>query len=153
MEEIKQVYRVSAIRNGTVIDHIRQGNALKACEVLNLINEKGSITIGINFDSMKYGYKDFIKIEDKELSQEEVNKLALIAPEASVNIIEDYKVIKKVKVDIPDTLINIVKCQNPNCVTNHEEIKTKFVLINKQPLKLMCHYCERAVNSSEIMLK
>ena len=69
------------------------------------------------------------------------------------NIIEDYKVIKKVKVDIPDTLINIVKCQNPNCVTNHEEIKTKFVLINKQPLKLMCHYCERAVNSSEIMLK
>jgi aspartate carbamoyltransferase regulatory subunit len=154
MEEDTKEYRVQAIKEGTVIDHIPKGKALKACEVLNLNKEIGSITVGINFKSKKYGSKDFIKIEDKELSQIDVNKLALLAPEASVNIIKDYKVIKKTKVDIPEIIINIVKCPNPNCITNHEDgLKTKFILINKQPLKLGCNYCEITIKDEEIILR
>lgn len=146
-------YRVPAIKNGTVIDHIVRGKALEACRVLNTEKETGSVTIGINFASKKYGFKDFIKIEDKELSQDEVNKLALLAPEATVNIIKNYQVIKKTKVTLPQTIINLVKCPNPNCVTNQEEnIQTKFFLSNSSPLKLKCNYCERAITSDDIIL-
>lgn len=145
-------YKVDKIRNGTVIDHIPHGKALKAIYLLGLDKETDRvITVGINLESKKFGYKDVIKIENKELSSEEVNKIALLATTATLNIIEDYEIVKKMKVTVPQVITGIIRCSNPRCITNHEEVKTRFYLKNEEPLKIQCHYCERSMESEEAL--
>jgi len=141
--------KVEPIENGTVIDHISKGKALKVYDVLNL-NEDQTITIAMNVPSKKNGKKDILKIEGIELSKEDVNKISLISPNATINIIKNGMVVKKFKVEIPDKIEGILKCTNPNCITQIENIVGKFKVEEKEPLKIRCIYCEKFLNSIEI---
>ena len=143
---------VSAIKDGSVIDHIDSKSTLKVADILNIKNEEQVILVGINLNSKFLGKKGIIKIGGKIIDQKEVNKIALIAPDATVNIIKDYEVVKKFRVAVPDVIEGIVKCFNPNCVSNHHKTTSKFHVINKNPIKLQCHYCERIMNSKDIVL-
>jgi len=144
-----KTYKVYAIKDGTVIDHIPNTKALKVIDILGLEN-KGILTIGIGFSSKKIGKKDIIKIENKYLKKEETDKISLIAPDATINIIKNGILKEKRKIEIPDEYVNIVKCLNPNCITSKTDVKTSFKIVQKSPLILRCHYCERIVKSGEI---
>ena len=135
---------VSALENGTVLDHIPAENVYKALDLLELKGVESQITIGINLASKIYGKKGIIKIADKFFEDDELNKLALIAPKATVNIIRDFKVVEKKKLETPAEVIGIAKCKNPKCVTNHQPIRTHFTTVkNGDEISLKCHYCEK----------
>lgn len=142
---------VSALENGTVLDHIPAENVYKALKILNLKGIENQITIGINLNSRQHGKKGIIKIADKFFADEELNKLALLAPEATVNVIKDFKVVEKKKVVMPEEVIGIAKCMNPKCVTNHQPIKTRFtVKANGNEISLLCHYCEKVSDTKGV---
>ncbi len=143
---------VAAIKDGSVIDHIDSKSTLKVAEILNIQNEEQIVLVGMNLTSKFLGKKGIIKIEGKIIDQKEANKIALIAPNATVNIIKDYEVVKKFKIVIPEIIEGIVKCFNPNCVSNYNNIKTKQHVVNKNPIKLQCHYCERIMSAKDIVL-
>lgn len=144
MIEATKKLSVSALENGTVLDHIPAENVYKALDILNLKGVESQITIGINLNSKLFGKKGIIKIADKFFEDEELNKLALIAPCATVNIIRDFKVVEKRKLTMPDEVEGVVKCMNPKCITNHQPVKTKFTTIkNGNEILLHCHYCEK----------
>jgi len=150
--EMNKEMNISAIKDGTVIDHIPADVTFKVTDILDLKGVRSIISVATNLTSKKSGKKGIVKIGGKYLTQEEVDKIAIIAPKATVNIIENYKVNKKLKVSIPNTIIKIVKCSNPNCITNKEDAESKFYVLDKNPLKLKCHYCERYMNNEEIVL-
>ena len=132
------------MENGTVLDHIPAENVYKALDLLDLKEIESQITIGINLISKIHGRKGIIKIADKFFEDEELNKLALIAPNATVNVIRDFKVVEKKMLKTPEEVIGIAKCKNPKCVTNHQPIKTKFATVqNGDKISLKCHYCEK----------
>ncbi len=143
---------VSAIEEGTVIDQIASKSTFKVANILNIQRIDQVVLVGVNLSSKKLGKKGIIKIGGKILTQEEVNKIALIAPDATVNIIEDSELVRKFKVAIPDSIEGIVKCFNPNCVSNHQKIQSRFHVINKNPIKIRCHYCERLMGTDDIEL-
>lgn len=135
---------VSALENGTVLDHIPAENVYKALDILNLKGIESQITIGINLASKIHGRKGIIKIADRFFEDEELNKLALIAPNATVNVIRDFKVVDKKQLEMPAEITGIAKCMNPKCVTNHQPIKTRFTTIKKDnEISLLCHFCEK----------
>ena len=144
-----KTYKVYAISDGTVIDHIPNTKALKVVDILGLENE-GILTIGVGFSSKKLGRKDIIKIENKYLEKEETDRISLIAPRATINIIKDGTLTEKRTIEIPEDYTGIVKCLNPNCITSRGEVTTRFRTISKSPLTLRCHYCERIVREGEI---
>jgi aspartate carbamoyltransferase regulatory subunit len=142
---------VSALENGTVLDHIPAENVYKALDILNLKGIESQITIGINLNSKVYGRKGIIKIADKFFEDDELNRLALIAPNATVNVIKDFKVVEKKKVVMPEEVIGIAKCRNPKCVTNHQPIKTRFKTISDgNEISLLCHFCEKITKTKHI---
>jgi len=143
-------FKVSAIENGTVIDHIPAKNVFQVIKILNLENYDNQILFGTNLESKKYGTKGIIKVSNKFFKTEEINKIALVAPRATLIIIKDYKVVEKSSVHIPDEVIKIVKCFNPNCITNHERVETKFTVTSKEELKLRCHYCEKITDKKNM---
>lgn len=148
---MEKTLKVLAIKNGTVIDHIPAGVGLKIIKLLKLEKYDDTITTGTNLQSKKQGRKDIIKIENMELSKDQVNQVALAAPSASINIIKNYQVVKKFEVEVPEEMINIVKCPNPKCITNNEETKTKFYTVeNGKKFKLKCAYCERVFNQEDV---
>jgi len=146
MSELK----VRAIKDGTVIDHIPAGKGLKVIDVLHLNRPNGVLLLASNVGSEKLGRKDIVKVEDRFLDEEEVNRIALIAPSATVNIVKDYRVVEKFKVRIPDEITGILRCANPNCVSNHEYTVPRFHVLSRNPLKVRCHYCERTMEGEEI---
>jgi len=143
MQELK----VQPIRNGTVIDHITAGRAVAVMRILGLPRpgSTSTITAAMNVPSSR-GRKDILKIEDRELDTGEVNKISLIAPNATINIIREYEVARKDRGQIPEKVSGLVKCPNPNCVTNHEPIKSQFLVIGREPVRLQCGYCDREVD-------
>ena len=142
---------VSALENGTVLDHIPAENVYKALDILNLKGIGNQITIGINLASKFFGKKGIIKIADKFFEDEELNKLALIAPKATVNVIRDFQVVEKKKLVMPEEIHGIAKCRNPKCVTNNQPVKTWFKTIdNGNEISLLCHYCEKITDSKHI---
>lgn len=143
---------VSAIEEGTVIDQIASKSTFKVANILDIQNIDQVVLVGVNLSSKKLNKKGIIKIGGKQLTQEEVNKIALIAPDATLNIIKDSEVVRKFQVAIPDTLEGIVKCFNPNCVSNHQMIQSKFHVMNKNPIKIRCYYCERHMGGDDIEL-
>lgn len=144
--------KVSAIRNGTVIDHIPANNAFQVVKLLNLDESNRQIYFGTNLDSEKFGKKGIIKISDKFFEDEEISKIALVAPSATLIEINDYEVTKKGKVHLPETVERIVKCFNPKCVTNIQRIPTKFKVTkdHKGNMKLACHFCEKTMGEKHI---
>ena|SRR3989338_589797 len=149
---MKKELSVSAIKEGTVIDHIPSDATLKVADILDLEGIRSIISIATNLASKTMGKKGIIKIGGKNLTKEETDKIALIAPDATVNIIQNYGVKKKIKVAIPSIVDKIIKCSNPNCITNNEKVMTKFDVLNKVPLKVRCHYCERDMAKEDITL-
>jgi len=134
--------KVDPIKEGTVIDHIP---ANKALQVISIINPRKEdvVTVGINFYSKKFGRKDIVKIEGRELTPAVVNSIALVAPHANVIIIRDYEVVNKRLVKIPDEINGAVICGNPKCISNAEEMETHFKTVSRNPVMLRCMYCER----------
>ncbi len=144
--------KVSAIRNGTVIDHIPSDKSFQVIKILNLESSNNPIYFGTAFDSRKFGKKGIIKISNKYFKDEEISKIAMVAPSATLIEITDYEVTRKEKVVLPEFIDKIVKCFNPKCVTNIEEIETKFRVIedHKGEMKLACHYCEKTMKKENI---
>ena len=141
---MKKELKIPRIKDGTVIDHITAGNAVKVLHILGIPTSSSSIvSVAMNVKS-KIGKKDIVKVENRELDPHEVNKIALIAPKATINFIRDYEVAKKHKVKLPDEVIGIVSCSNPTCVSNaREPVKSRFKVICKDPPRIKCYYCER----------
>ncbi|MDR0789521.1 MAG: aspartate carbamoyltransferase regulatory subunit [Bacteroidales bacterium] len=134
---------VSAIENGTVIDHIPADAVYRVASILELSLHDDEVIIGTNLMSKKLGKKGIIKIKNKYFKQNEIDKIAVAAPFATLIEIRDSQKVVKRSVEIPDVLHAIVKCINPNCITNVEDVPTKFTVIEKNPLKIHCHYCEK----------
>lgn len=143
--------KVAALRQGTVIDHLRRGTGLRVLKVLGLSNS-GVVAIGLNLESSKLGHKDLIKIENRELTQDETDKIALLSPEATLSIIREFKVVSKLRPQLSDTIDGVLRCVNPACISNHEQLKTRFRLLERSPLRLRCCFCERAIPEQEIDL-
>ena len=135
---------VAALQNGTVIDHIPSHLVFKVVRLLDLENVEGSVTIGYNLDSKKLGKKGILKVSGVTFPE---------APNVNVNIIEDYKVVKKFKVTLADDIVDIVRCTNPKCITNNEPMRTYFNVIDKDNVTLKCRYCERMIEKEDIELK
>lgn len=142
MEE-KQL-KVSAIKNGTVIDRIPANQLFKVIEILQLDRTPQSITFGTNLDSKHLGKKAIIKISDYFFGDDDINRIALIAPEAKFNIIRDYHVVEKRQVRVPQEIRGIARCVNPRCITNHQAVETRFTTRKgEKGLSFLCHYCEK----------
>lgn len=149
MKEVK--LSVSAIENGTVIDHIPAQNLFKVITILGLEKIDNLITFGTNMESHRLGRKAIIKVANKFFEREEINRIALVAPHAKLNIIRDFDVVEKQVVEVPDGIEGIVKCMNPKCITNAEAVKTKFSVIDKQTVALKCHYCEKITDQEHMV--
>ena len=137
--------RVMKIREGTVIDHINSGTALSVLRILGLTGKgENVVTIAMNVTSKKLGRKDIVKVEERIINSEEADKIALIAPKATINIIRDYSVVAKQKTKLPQVIRGIVKCDNLSCISNgHEPIQPTFFVEREDPLRLRCYYCNR----------
>ncbi len=145
--------KVSAIENGTVIDHIPSNNVFQVIRILGLEFCDNQILFGTNLDSRKFGKKGIIKVSNRFFEAEEINKIALAAPSATLIVIRDFQVVEKKSVSIPDEIISIVKCFNPNCITNHEKIPTHFSVVSKEDIKLRCKYCEKYTVKEDIVFQ
>jgi aspartate carbamoyltransferase regulatory subunit len=150
---MKKELKIPAIKEGSVIDHIPSRVTFKVMRILDLREFKHVISVALNLKSKTMGKKGIIKVGNRLLTEDEVNKIAILAPDATVNIIRDYNVKEKIKVKIPDVIEKVVKCSNPMCITNNEEVKTKFYVLKKEPLKVKCHYCERCMGSEDIEVR
>ena len=141
MKELK----ITPIKNGTVIDHIRRGMALKVIKILNIANgSEKEVAIALFTNSNKLGKKDIVKVEDMELGPKDVNRLAILTPNATISIIRDYKVVNKFKVQLPKQVEGIAKCENLNCITNQKEpVSPKLIRVTEEPPNYRCFYCGR----------
>ena len=149
----KSELKIRAIENGTVIDHITANKALHILKILGLPDkETKNVTVAMNVSSSEIGRKDILKIENRELDHEELNQVALIAPKATINIIRDFKPIKKDKILLPEKITSIIKCTNPKCITNNknEPITPIFNVVNNYPPVVRCHYCEKLIKTEDI---
>jgi aspartate carbamoyltransferase regulatory subunit len=147
MKELK----ISAIREGTVIDHIPSDNTLKVFEILNLDELDNTVSVAFNLKSQDMGKKGIIKVGGLNLKKKDVQRIALIAPDATLNIIKDYKVVDKKRLEMPKLLDNIVKCINPDCITNKEPVRTSFVIEKTSPCTVRCGHCERCTTEIELL--
>ncbi len=146
--------RIVKIHDGTVIDHIRAGKALEVLKILGITGKDGNIvTLAMNISSSKIGKKDIVKVENRFLKEAEVARIALVAPEATINLIKDSKVIKKTRVELPETITDIFDCPNQRCVTNKERepIHSKYEVVSRTPVQLKCLYCWTIVEEADII--
>lgn len=149
MTTSKKELAVAALRSGTVIDHIPSSMLFKAVKILGIENLDTQLTIGNNLTSKRLGTKGIIKVADVFFPEEIINRIALIAPTAVVNIIRDFEVVEKRKVVLPDTIVGIVKCDNPKCITNNEPMRSRFNVISRTPVTIRCHYCGHTTTNDE----
>lgn len=146
MNTPKTELAVAALRHGTVIDHIPSEALFDAVKILGLENSPHAVTIGYNLPSVKLGTKGIIKVADIEFDAATLNRIALIAPTAVVNVIRDYQVVEKHPVSLPDVVEGIVRCANPKCITNHEPMVTRFDVVRRSPVLIRCRYCNHSVD-------
>jgi len=141
--------KITPIKNGTVIDHITSGLALDVLRIINVqsLDKDSTVSVAIRVRSGKLGWKDIVKVENMELSPRKVNAIALIAPTATISIIRDFQVQEKRPVDLPDTIVGVVTCPNPSCISNQgEPIESEFRVTRRRPVVLTCVYCERTMD-------
>ena len=143
---------VRRIKEGTVIDHIDEGKGIQVLNALRIDGKDGSlITIALNVPSGKFKKKDIIKVENKFLKDDDTNKLAVIAPKATINMIKDYKLVEKRRVSLPNEIDRIFRCSNPDCVTNSaEHIESIMDVIDKEGRVLKCRYCSRVLDVNKL---
>ena len=152
MNDDKKAMQVSALRDGTVIDHIPADKLFAVVNLLNIPKMKHNVTIGNNLDSKKLGKKGLIKIADRFFTDDEINKISIVAPNIVLNTIRDYKVVDKREVKMPNEIHNLIKCNNLNCITNNEPMATHFIVANSENNTLKCKYCEKEVNINDVKL-
>ena len=150
---MKKELVVQALENGTVIDHIPADKLFQIVNILHLDTLTDQITIGNNLSSNKLGKKGVIKISGKYIDPHELNKIALVAPSARINIIKDYQVVEKNECVIPDEVHDVLQCVNPMCITNKQHVTTHFHVVNKENITVKCHYCERYIKKEDFILK
>lgn len=152
---MKKKLLVRKIKEGSVIDHIKVGNGPRVLELLGIEpgHQEHTVVLLMNVKSGKLGRKDIVKIKDRKINEREANKISLVAPNATLNLINDYEVTKKEKVKLPEEFVGIIECPNPDCITQNkkENITSKFNLKNKRPVKLRCQYCERTFSLPELL--
>src|SRR5262249_17956055 len=142
---MKKTLSVAAIENGTVIDHIPAGQGMRIVRLLKLAGHKKKVTLGLNLPSQSLSYKDIIKVEEREISPDEANQIAIFAPKATINIIRNFQIENKFTVTMPEMLAKILPCPNQRCITNHETMDTRFRINNfGKKVMLECHYCEKS---------
>ncbi|MCR9847428.1 aspartate carbamoyltransferase regulatory subunit [Vibrio antiquarius] len=143
--------QVEAIKNGTVIDHIPAQIGIKVLRLFDMHNSSQRVTIGLNLPSSALDHKDLLKIENVFINEEQASKLALYAPHATVNQIENYEVVKKLALELPERINDVFECPNSNCISHNEPVESSFsVFEKKQEIRLKCKYCEK-VFSREIV--
>ena len=149
----RKTLRVSKIKEGTVIDHITGGHALDVIKILGIKGRaEGVVTVAMNVPSKRHGTKDVVKVEGRELNPKEVDKIALLAPHATINIIRDYKVAEKERVKLPKVIRGILKCANPACISNSSEpVQPTFYVEKEDPLRLRCHYCGYIMEKQDVL--
>lgn len=153
MKEQRKELQVAALCNGTAIDHIPTNVVFKVVSLLGLEKLGNPITIGNNLESKKMASKGIIKVADKFFEEDVINKIALIAPNVVLNIIKDYRVVEKKRVELPHVIKGIVKCNNPKCITNNEPMQTHFDVIDCHNIELRCRYCDLKIKKDEVILK
>ncbi|MDR0766402.1 MAG: aspartate carbamoyltransferase regulatory subunit [Odoribacteraceae bacterium] len=146
----KELLQVSAVENGTVIDHIPARKLFDVINVLGIASCDNTITFGNNLASRKLGKKAIVKISDRYLVDEEIDKLALVAPSAKINIIRNFEVVEKKTVNVPRRVEGIARCVNPQCITNHQNVRTRFDVVGSTPIVLRCLYCEKLTDQEHI---
>jgi len=144
---------IRKIERGTVIDHITAGYALDVLRILGIKGKEGNvISIAMNVPSRKLGRKDIVKIEDRELRPVEVERIALISPCATIDIVRDFVVADKKRVSPPEMIVGIVKCSNPACVSNSKEpVSSQLDVVQREPLILRCRYCGTIIEKEDIL--
>ena len=151
-ENNKQALQVSALCNGTVIDHIPADKLFAVVNLLEISNMSNNVTIGFNLESKKLGKKGLIKISDRVFTDDEIDKISVVAPNIVLNTIRNYNVVEKREVNMPDEIHNIIKCNNLNCITNNEPMETHFYVADRETHTLKCRYCEKEVSLDDITL-
>lgn len=144
---------MAKIRNGTIIDHIPAGRALSILRLMRITGKEGfTVALVMNVESGKLGRKDIIKVEGLALRPEDTDKIALLAPMATINVVKDYEVVEKRKAVPPKIVEGFLRCKNPSCVTNqrNEPVKPRFRTVSYEPLKLVCEYCGLALTFDDI---
>lgn len=142
---MKKTLSVAAIENGTVIDHIPAGQGLHVVDMLKLADHKKRVALGLNLPSQSLGYKDLIKVEGREITEEEANQIAIFAPKATISIIRNYDLARKFPVDLPQCITKIVHCPNARCITNHQRVQPAFAISRYgEKVELCCQYCEKS---------
>lgn len=142
---MRETMAVEAIKSGTVIDHIPAGQGLNILARIQKRNANARLTVGLNLPSKGSGTKDIIKVEDWMFSEQDAAEMALYAPEATVNIIENYRVVKKFQIGLPEEFKGIFDCPNTNCISHTEPVATRFsVRLKSEQIQLRCHFCERS---------
>ena len=152
MKAKKEQLVVSAIKDGTVIDHIPAGLLFNVIDILGLQKIGNQITFGTNLESKKLTRKAIIKVSEVYFRKDDLDRIALIAPQVKINIIKDYVVVEKKVVEVPDQVAGIAKCVNPMCITNNQNVLTKFDVISKEPVSLKCRYCEKITDHNNIVI-
>ena len=151
----KKELAVAALSAGTVIDHIPSSALFKAVKILGIANIHTPVTIGNNLPSKRLAAKGIIKVADVEFPEAVLNRIAIIAPTARINIIRDFKVVEKRQVELPEKVVGIVKRDNPKCITNNEPMSTVFHIVdreNTECVTLRCQYCNHTVTNSKAHL-
>jgi aspartate carbamoyltransferase regulatory subunit len=136
--------QVEAIQDGSVIDHIPAQQGVKILRFFKFTQTNEKITIGLNLPTHNGAGKDLIKVENTFISDDQANQLALFAPDATINQIKDFKVVKKFKVQLPDFFSGVLSCPNSNCISHNEPVKARFYVNKGTELRLKCHYCEKS---------
>ncbi len=141
--------QVSALRSGTVLDHLSAGSALRTLQLLKL-DADATVLVGVNLQSKRLGRKDLIKVANRELTPEEINTVALLSPHASLSIIREFEVVTKMEVRIPAVIEGLIRCVNPACITKGQRDLSRILTLQTDPLKLRCYYCERSFPGTEL---
>lgn len=140
---------VGQIKDGIVLDHIKAGRAMKIYDILKLGELDCTVAVILNADSVKMGKKDIIKISG--IIDIDLNMLGFIDPGVTVNIINDGKVVKREKIDLPEKITGVLRCKNPRCITTVEqEIQHVFKLCNEEKKVYRCIYCETKADFESI---
>ncbi|MDY6122888.1 MAG: aspartate carbamoyltransferase regulatory subunit [Porphyromonas sp.] len=148
----KEELLVAAIRNGTVLDHIPAEKLFKVVAMLGLEQMNTPVTLGHNLPSATLGAKGVIKISDRFFSEEELSRIAIIAPNVHLNVIREYEVVEKRLIPLPEEIVGLVRCTNAKCITNHEPMRTHFYVEDSKTEILRCKYCGRKLPPSQIEL-
>jgi aspartate carbamoyltransferase regulatory subunit len=151
--QTRQELYVRKIKDGTVIDHITPGFSLDVLKILGINGKDGEVvTAAMNVESKQLHHKDIVKIQNKELKPSEVDRIALIAPNATINIIRNYDVASKKVVELPPTIKGIMKCDNPSCVSNSREpVEPQFAVDRREPIRLRCYFCGHIMEREDIL--